>query len=80
MKEWKQALRRRPRPCRLIQENREADARAPLVAVLSARWPFAREVQDIELRLDQRHRVPRLEIRYRAAGPGMDLPGGMDEL
>lgn len=81
LKEWKQeALETAAQARRLIQENREADARAPLVAVLSARWPFAREVQDIELRLDQRHRVPRLEIRYRAAGPGMDLPGGMDEL
>lgn len=81
LKEWKQeALETAAQARRLIQENQAADARTPLVAVLSARWPFAREVQDIELRLDQRQRVPRLEIRYRAASPGLDLPGGMDEL
>ena len=81
LKEWKQeALETAAQARRLIQENQAADARTPLVAVLSARWPFAREIQDIEMRLDQRRRVPRLEIRYRAARPGMDLPGGMDEL
>ena len=49
-----------------IQERRAADARAPLVAVMTARWPFAQDLHDVELVLDFRSRVPRLAVRYEA--------------
>lgn len=66
---WKkEALELAAQSRRNIQEQRQADASAPLIAVLSARWPHAREVHDIELRLDFRYGTPRLDIRYQAAG------------
>ncbi|MDY0145555.1 MAG: hypothetical protein RBS84_06125 [Kiritimatiellia bacterium] len=80
LKTWKQeALETAAQARRQIQEHQQADAQAPLVALMSARWPFAREVQDIELRLDLRAQAPRLDIRYRAARPALDALG-MDEL
>ena len=46
---------------------------------MTARWPFARDLHDIELKLDFRSGAPRLDIRYEAA---QGLPGvwRMDEL
>lgn len=80
LKTWKQeALETATQARRNIQEHQQADAQTPLVALMSARWPFAREVQDIELRLDLRAQAPRLDIRYRAARPALDALG-MDEL
>lgn len=80
LKTWKQeALETAAQARQTIQKHQQADARAPLVAVMVARWPFARELQDIELRLDLRAQVPRLDIRYRAARPALDTLG-MDEL
>ena len=55
-----------------IEQNRAADAARPLVAVMTARWPFARELHDVELQLDFRGPVPRLDIRYAAT---QALPG-----
>ena len=37
---------------------------------MTARWPDARELHDVELVLDFRSAVPRLDIRYEAtSGP-----------
>ena len=45
---------------------------------MTARWPDARELHDIELTLDFRSAVPRLDIRYEATqGP---LNGRKNEL
>ena len=67
LRKWKQeALDRAGESRKGIQARREADARAPLVAVLCARWPFAQELHDVELVLDLRGRTPRLEVRYDA--------------
>lgn len=80
LKTWKQeALETAAQARQHIQKHQQADVQVPLVAVMAARWPFAREVQDIELRLDLRAQVPRLDIRYRAARPALDTLG-MDEL
>jgi hypothetical protein len=80
LRTWKtEALETAAQTRRSIQQHRAADAAAPLVATMAARWPFARDMQDIELRLDLRHPSPRLEIRYQAA----QLPADvwiMDEL
>mgnify|MGYP003592293103 CR=1 FL=1 len=68
---WKQeALDRADRARRNVQELREADARFPPVATMSARWPRARELHDVLLLLDLRPAVPRLDIRYESA-PGL---------
>jgi hypothetical protein len=80
LKAWKQeALELAAQSRKSIQEHRSADAVRPLVATRSARWPAARGVQDIELLLDLRPTVPRLEIRYQAT---QELPElrGMDDL
>ncbi len=80
LKDWKQeALALAEQSRKGIQERKSADSAKPLVATMSAQWPFARGVQDIELRLDFRSAGPRLDIRYEAT---RGLPGGagMDEL
>jgi hypothetical protein len=65
LRKWKQeALDLAGQSRKGIQERREADARAPLVAVMTARWPGAQELHDVELVLDLRARTPRLEVRY----------------
>lgn len=80
LRTWKQeALEGAEQSRRKIRERKEADAARPLLATMSARWPFARELHDIELRLDCRQSVPRLEIRYDAA-PNLSGQGGGDEL
>ena len=67
LRKWKQeALDLAGQSRKSIQERRDADARAPLVAVRCARWPFAQELHDVELVLDLRGRSPRLEVRYDA--------------
>jgi hypothetical protein len=47
-----------------IQQNQAADRSSPLISAMTARWPFARELHDIELKLDCRSAAPRLDIRY----------------
>ena len=71
LRAWKQeALDRANESRKGIQERQAADARAPLVATMTARWPYARELHDVELALDFRAAVPRLDIRYEATlGP-----------
>ena len=71
LRAWKQeALDRAAESRKGIQERQDADARAPLVATMTARWPDARELHDVELVLDFRAAVPRLDIRYEAtSGP-----------
>ena len=71
LRAWKQeALDRANESRKDIQERQDADARAPLVATMTARWPDARELHDVELALDFRAAVPRLDIRYEAT-PGL---------
>lgn len=80
LREWKrEALERAANSRQQIQNQRNADAVRPLVATMSARWPYARGLHDIELLLDCREPVPRLDIRYQAT---QILPTwkGMDEL
>ena len=71
LRAWKQEAMDRANESRKgIQERQDADARAPLVATMTARWPDARELHDVELVLDFRSAVPRLDIRYEAtSGP-----------
>ncbi len=65
LRAWKQeALALGEQSRRSIDERRAADAAQPLVATMTARWPHARGIQDIELKLDLRGAVPRLDIRY----------------
>lgn len=65
LRQWKQeALDRAAQSRKGIQDHQAADAVRPLVATITARWPYARELHDIELRLDFRAAVPRLDIRY----------------
>jgi len=62
---WKkEALARAAQSRQDIQQNKNADSTHPLVAMMAERWPFARDLHDIELMLDFRSRVPRLDIRY----------------
>ena len=80
LRQWKkEAVDQAAQSRKTIQERKNADAMAPLLATLTARWPFAREIQHVELRLDLRHSVPRLEVRYEAAAPSVPA-WGMDEL
>lgn len=80
LRDWKKvALALAEQSRKGIQERKSADSSKPLVATMGAQWPFARGVQDIELRVDFRGAAPRLDIRYEAT---RGLPGaaGMDEL
>ena len=71
LRAWKEeALGRADRSRKSIQERREADARFPPIATRSARWLRARGLHDVELLLDCRPAVPRLDIRYEAV-PGL---------
>ena len=59
LRAWKQEeLDRAAESRKGIQERQDADARAPLVATMTARWPDARELHDVELVLDFRAAVP----------------------
>ena len=71
LRAWKkEAMDRASESRKGIQERQDADARVPLVATMTARWPDARELHDVELVLDFRSAVPRLDIRYEAtSGP-----------
>ncbi len=71
LRAWKkEALARADRSRKGIKERQDADARAPLVATMTARWPYARELHDVELVLDFRNSVPRLDVSYSATdGP-----------
>ncbi len=80
LRTWKQeAIDLANQARRSIQEQRSADASEPLVAVRAARWPFARDIHDIDLRLDLRYATPRLDIRYESAQT-LPVAGQMDEL
>jgi len=80
LRQWKaDALAEAAESRRSIQERRAADRTEPLVGMMIARWPYARDLHDVELRLDLRPRLPRLGIRYQAARLPAG-PDGMDEL
>ena len=80
LRAWKQeALDLAAQKRRSIEEHRTADTTSPVLATRSVRWPDARGIHDIELRLDVRPRVPRLDIRYEASRFLGDLQA-MDEL
>lgn len=65
LRTWKQeALERAADSRKGIQQRQTADATRPLVATLTARWPYARELHDVELKLDYRYQAPRLDVRY----------------
>lgn len=65
LKDWKkEALENAARSRQDIRKFQEADAAHPLIATMTARWSFAREMHDIELQLDCRQTVPSLDIRY----------------
>ena len=65
LRAWKkEALERGEQTRQSIQQHQDADSTHQLVATMTARWPYARELHDIELRLDCRSAVPRLDIRY----------------
>lgn len=80
LRAWKQeAIARGAQSRQGIQQNQAADQTHPLVATMTARWPFARELHAIELKLDGRGAVPQLDVRYEAAQGRPDL-WSMDEL
>jgi len=80
LKQWKEAALAQAAESRQnIQVNQQADADNPLVATMAARWAFANERHDVELLLDMRSRVPRLDIRYKGR-PVLPEAGTMDEL
>jgi hypothetical protein len=80
LQEWKQEAIQRAEQSRLnIQKHREADAAQPLVAAMTARWPDARGLHDIELSLDFSTAAPRLDIRYEGTQTLPDL-WQLDEL
>ncbi len=80
LRAWKQeALEQAEKSRDTIRRHEDADRASPLVATMTARWPFARDLHDIELKLDFRSGAPRLDIRYEAM-PGLSGVWGMDEL
>ena len=67
MKQWKQdALDRLTETRRGIEQSRSDDRQQPLIAGQIARWPAARDLHNIEMRLDYRQSPLRLELRYAA--------------
>ena len=65
LRAWKQeATEEALKSRQSIQEHQVADSSRPLVATMTARWPFARGLHDIEIKLDFRSAAPRLDIRY----------------
>lgn len=67
LRAWKQeALAGAAQTRQDIQKNQAADQARPLLATMTARWPAARNLHDVELKLDFRYRSPRLDIRYEA--------------
>jgi hypothetical protein len=80
LQRWKeQALAQAAESRQNIQANQRADADNPLVATLAARWPDAKELHDVELRLDMRSTEPHLDIRY-TGRPVLPEAGAMNEL
>ncbi len=74
---WKkEAVDRANETRKHIAKSQEADFSSPLVATMTSRWPFARGVHDIELKLDCRPAVPRLDIRYQST---QALPGDWEK-
>ena len=68
LKEWKaEMLASAAQARRDIRKIEDADAIRPRVATKTARWSLAREMHDVELRLDCRGTVPTLDIRYEGA-------------
>jgi hypothetical protein len=64
---WKEeAIARGVQSRQSIQQRQDADRARPLVSTMTARWPCARDLHDVELKLDCRAAVPRLDIRYEA--------------
>ena len=72
---WKQeALEQLRLSQKSLEVQKLADVTHPQVGIRTARWKNAREVHDIELRLDFRGRSPRLDIFYRGLRvPAADL-------
>lgn len=67
MKQWKQdAMDQLTLAQRGIEQRRTEDRAQPLLAGQLARWPDARNLHNIELRLDYRQVPLRLELRYAA--------------
>lgn len=65
LRQWKEeALAHAVQSRQDIQQRQQADTRHPLIVVRTARWPGARDLHDIELKLDFRFRLPRLTVRY----------------
>lgn len=80
LQEWKQeALQSAEQSRQNIQKHRAADVATPLVAAMTASWPYARGLHDVELKLDFTANAPRLEILYEATQSFSDV-GQMDEL
>ncbi len=80
LRAWKkEAVDRATQSREGIRKNQAADAVQPLVATMTARWLFARELHDIELKLDCRSAVPRLDISYEG-GPSLQGQWRMNEL
>ena len=80
LRSWKQeAVDLGARSRQSIRRNQAADSTHPLIASMSARWPYARGLHDIELRLDCGSATPRLDIRYEAT-QNLPDPGQMNEL
>ena len=73
LKQWKkEALASAEQSRKSIQERQAADQRAPLIATMTARWTSARDLHDIELRLECRAAVPRLDVFYGATRAAPD--------
>ncbi len=80
LQQWKtEAVEQMAESQQAVEALKKADAAQPLVAMMSAHWPAARERHDIRLRLDLRRTPPLLDIRYRAARPDWN-GSGVDEL
>ncbi len=80
LRTWKQeALDQLHLSKKSLDEQKVADFLHPLVGTRTARWKDARGVHDIELKLDFRGRVPRLDIRYEGRR-GFDPDWQMNEL
>lgn len=80
LRTWKQeAIELASKSRQRIQDHQAADAARPLVATMTARWPHARNLHDIEIKLDFRFSQPRLDIRYEGIRTLAEL-WQMDEL
>ncbi len=71
LRDWKQeALANAAHSRQDLQKHQAANQTRPLLATMTASWPAARQLHDVELKLDLRYRTPRLEIRYEARRDG----------